>query len=101
MEIGLTQRKAPLGELESFVLLAVLRLADGATAKGIRDEIATRGGREITRGAMYATLSRLERKGFLAVTTGDESSGGRGKHHFSLTAPHFRSRKEPVRPLRL
>ena len=81
----MTTRKAPLGELESLVLLAVLRLAADASARRIRDEVANRGGRELTRGATYATLSRLERKRFLEVSTKEPDVGGRAKHHFTLT----------------
>lgn len=81
----MTTRKAALGELESLILLAILRLGDDASAKKIRDEVADPGGRELTRGATYATLNRLERKDFVEVHTKEPDDGGRAKHHFTLT----------------
>ena len=84
----MTTRKAELGELETLVMLAVLRLGDGAYGMSIRDEVAERGGRRLTRGATYATISRLERKGFLDHTLGEASSeggGGRAKRYFRVT----------------
>lgn len=81
----MTTRKALLGELESLILLAVLRLKPDASSAAIRSEIATRGGRELTRGATYATLSRLERKGFLMVASREPAEGQRSTHHFELT----------------
>ena len=81
----MTTRKASLGELETLMLLAVLRLEGGASARRIRHEVGIRGGRELSRGATYATLSRLERKGFLEVGTSEPDTGGRAEHHFTLT----------------
>ena len=46
---------------------------------------AKRGGRELSRGATYATVSRLERKGFLAHIIEEPSGGGRAKHYFEVT----------------
>lgn len=81
----MTARKALLGELESLVLWAVVRLMPEASSARIRSEVAERGGRELSRGAMYATLSRLERKGFLEVGTPEPVAGQRARHHFTLT----------------
>ena len=81
----MTTRKATLGELETLMLLAVLRLKEGASVRRIRTEVADRGGRELSRGATYATLSRLERKGFLSVRSEEPDSGGRAEHRFLVS----------------
>lgn len=54
-----------LGELEQIVMLATLRLGDDAYGMSIRREIEERGGRSVAIGAVYATLERLEDKGFV------------------------------------
>ena len=82
----MTTRRAELGELETLVLLAVLRLGAAATGMAIRDEVATRGGRQLSRGATYATLSRLGRKGFLEPLRRPETAtSGRATNHFQVT----------------
>ena len=53
-----------LGEVEQLILLVILRLGDGAYAVPIREELA-RNGVGLTRGSVYVTLDRLERKGFV------------------------------------
>lgn len=82
----MTKRKAELGELETLIMLAVLRLGPTvASARLIREEVATRGGRELSRGATYATISRLEKKGFLGRSPQAESASGGSQHCFEVT----------------
>ncbi len=81
----MTERRAEVGELETLVMLAVLRLGDGAHARPVRDEVSRRGGRTITRGAMYATLNRLTRKGFLRVEETTDVQAGRPLRRFRVT----------------
>ena len=77
-----------LGEFEHLVLLAVLRLDADAYGMRVRREIAERTGRDVTIGAVYATLDRLEAKGLLAGAFSDPTPerGGRAKKSFKLTA---------------
>lgn len=56
---------APLGSFEEQVLLAVLRTAEDAYGMAVRRELETVSGRDVTIGAVYATLDRLEAKGLL------------------------------------
>lgn len=81
----MTGRKAELGELETLVMLAVLRFREGASVPTIREEVADRAGRELSRGATYATVSRLERKGFLERPETGESVHGSRAHLFAVT----------------
>jgi len=76
-----------LGEFEHLVLLAVLRLGPDAYGMRVRREIAERTGRDVTIGAVYATLERLAAKGLLAsaVTEPTPERGGRAKRSFRPT----------------
>jgi DNA-binding PadR family transcriptional regulator len=75
------------GELETLILLAILRLEDGAYGVAVRDELARRAGRTLTRGAVYAALRRLESKGLIAGRLGEATPvrGGRAKRYLELT----------------
>src|SRR4051794_12579011 len=75
-----------LGEFEQVVLLAVLRLADGAYGVAIRKEIEERSGRPVTIGALYATLDRLEAKDLVSSSFSEPTAerGGRAKRFFRL-----------------
>ncbi len=77
---------AYLGEFEHIVLLAVVRLGDHAYGVPIRQEIATRAGRQVTVGALYATLDRLESKGLVHSWFADPTPqrGGRSKRYFRV-----------------
>lgn len=77
-----------LGEFEQAVLLAVLRVGDGAYGLAIRRELAESTGQEVSHGAAYVTLDRLETKGLLESRLEDptESRGGRRKRYFRVTA---------------
>jgi len=76
-----------LGEFEQIVLLAILRLGQGAYGVAIRSEIMKRTDRTPSTGALYMTLDRLEEKAFVASRLGDPTPqrGGRAKRYFSVT----------------
>lgn len=76
----------PLGSFEHLVLLAVAQLADDGYGVSIRREIERRTGRAVTIGAVYATLDRLEDKGYVTSWEGEATPrrGGRAKRHFKL-----------------
>jgi len=77
-----------VGQLEQHVMLAVLRKQPTAYGVSIQQELLLRTGREHSAGAIYTTLERLERKGFLTSKDGESTPerGGRKKLYFSLTA---------------
>src|SRR5438046_10520033 len=81
-------RRDYLGEFEHIVILALLRLADRAYGVTVRQEIEARTGREVSIGAIYATLERLEAKGYVKSQFGDPTPerGGRAKRFFNVTA---------------
>lgn len=78
----------PLGSLEHIVMLAVMRLGSDAYGMTVRREIEETTGRDISIGAVYATLVRLESKGFIKSHAGDPTPerGGRAKRYFRMTA---------------
>jgi PadR family transcriptional regulator PadR len=82
------KRQDPLGSLEHIVLLAVMRLGANAYGVTIRREIDSTTGRDISIGAVYATLVRLESKGLIRSYTGEPTAerGGRAKRYFRMTA---------------
>jgi PadR family transcriptional regulator, regulatory protein PadR len=63
-----TMSRPYLGDFEHLVLLAVMRLADAGYGLAIRDEIVERTARDVSTGAVYTTLDRLERKGLVRST---------------------------------
>ncbi len=76
-----------LGEAEHFVLLAVKRLGGPNSGADIRDTIEDRTGRLLTVSAIYVTLMRLEKKGFLTSGLGDPTPvrGGKARRRFHIT----------------
>jgi DNA-binding PadR family transcriptional regulator len=77
-----------LGEFEHIIVLALLRLEDRAYGVTVRQEIEFRIKREVSIGAVYATLDRLETKGYVKSHRGDPTPerGGRSKRFFRVTA---------------
>jgi len=77
-----------LGEFEHIIVLALLRLEDRAYGVTVRQEIEFRTHREVSIGAVYATLDRLEKKGYVKSHRGDPTPerGGRSKRFFRVTA---------------
>src|SRR5262245_38358398 len=90
-----------LGEFELLVLLAVLRLGDGAYGSSILDEISRKTRRPVARGSVYITLDRLEAKGLLASEQGDPTPirGGRAKRYFKLRPRGLRLLKRTLADL--
>ena len=76
-----------LGEFEITVLAAVLHLGDAAHGAPVAAEIETRTGRQVSLGALHATLSRLEAKGMVQSRLGEPTAkrGGRAKKYVRLT----------------
>jgi PadR family transcriptional regulator, regulatory protein PadR len=80
---------APIvGEFEQLVLLALLRLGNGAYGAAILREIRERTGREVAVGALYMTLARLESKKMICSYAGEPTAerGGRRRKHYLMDA---------------
>lgn len=68
-----------LGEFEQLLLLALLRLGDGASGAAILREIESRTGRPVSAGAVYTGFERLRRKGLIAAELGEPTRRRGGK----------------------
>lgn len=90
-----------LGEFELLVMLAVIRLGDGAYGVPITREIEERTGRAAAFGTVYATLERLQMKGFVRSELGDATPerGGRAKRYFRATSTGLWEVREAKRRL--
>lgn len=77
-----------IGEFEHLVLLAILRLGDGAYGIPILEEIRGRTGRSVLRPAVYVALRRLEDKGLVRSRLADPTDhrGGRAVKYYDLEA---------------
>lgn len=72
--------RAPLGEVEQWILLAVLRLGEEAYALNVLRELDREAGHVVARGSLYKQLERLVEKGFAAWDVEEGSSPVRGGH---------------------
>jgi PadR family transcriptional regulator PadR len=95
-----------LGSLEHIVLLALVRLKANAYGMTVRREIENRTGRNISIGAVYATLERLQAKGYVSSLVGEPTAerGGRAKRIFRIEADGelaLRTSQEAIRNMSL
>jgi PadR family transcriptional regulator PadR len=70
-----------LGSFEEQVMLAVVRSSTEAYGMAVRRELERVTGRDVTIGAVYATLDRLEAKRFVRSTR----AAGASRRMFALT----------------
>jgi PadR family transcriptional regulator PadR len=80
-------RRGYLGDLEEIVLLAVARCEPEAYGMRIRQEIEEQSGRGVAIGAVYASIERLEDKGYIrpaAVPRGPDRDA-RARRFFAIT----------------
>ncbi|HJQ20092.1 MAG TPA: PadR family transcriptional regulator [Gemmatimonadaceae bacterium] len=81
-----------LGVLEEQILVAVLRTREDAYGMQIRRELERVTGRELAIGAVYATLDRLEAKGYLS--SGRSFGDGPSRRRFAVSAKGARALTE-------
>jgi DNA-binding PadR family transcriptional regulator len=77
-----------LGKFEELVLLAAAALVGEGYGVTIRDYVEDGTGQRVSVGAVYATLDRLERKGYVTSRLGEASAtrGGKRKRLHQVTA---------------
>ena len=75
-----------LGEFEFVVMATLVRLGEEGYGMRIRRDIEERTGRAVSIGQVYATLRRLQSKGYVAAVMGEPSPerGGRAKRFFRM-----------------
>lgn len=76
-----------LGEFEEVVLLTIAILLEEAYGVAIREDLKKRLERNVSLGALHATLVRLEDKGYLSSQMGEatQKRGGRRKRYYEVT----------------
>ena len=88
-----------LGSLELAALLSVVRLGDDAYGLAVRHDLAERTGRDLSVGAVYTTLQRLEDKGLLRshASAPLPVRGGRSRRQYVLTGAGSRAIRDAER----
>lgn len=76
-----------LTKLDEHVLLVILRLQDNAYIVSIKTALEEALGKDISFGALYLSLNRLIRDGYLEAEIGEATSrkGGRAKKYYRMT----------------
>jgi DNA-binding PadR family transcriptional regulator len=84
----LVPRPVFLGEFEQLVISLLLRIEDEPYALRLREELNRVTGRSVSRGALYRTLDRLERKKYVAASVEKGSPDRRGhlRRRYRVTA---------------
>lgn len=85
-----------IGPFEQAVLLALIHLGQDAYGRAILNEIQVRLNRDVSAGAVYATLERLETKGLASskLAPGTAIRGGRARRYFVPTGAGVRALNE-------
>ncbi|HUL71640.1 MAG TPA: helix-turn-helix transcriptional regulator [Vicinamibacterales bacterium] len=91
-----------LGEFEQLLLLAILRLGANAYGAGLARELESEAGRPVSRGALYATLDRLETKGLVRwkIAPGGDERGRLPRRVYTATARGVASIRSAQRAFR-
>lgn len=90
------RKREYLSQLELMILLAVMSPARESYGVLIARDIAEKGGREIALASVYATLERLERKGFVKSSLGEPTAerGGKARTYYKATAAGVHEARE-------
>lgn len=88
MENQKGKKTVSMGDLERFILLAIINNYNNSYGVEIRREIKEKIGKDVSVGALYTTLDRLETKSLIKSKEGEatEERGGRAKKYFQVTA---------------
>jgi DNA-binding PadR family transcriptional regulator len=89
-----------LGQFEQVVLTAILALADNAYGVTIHAKVEELSKpRKIARGAVYATLDRMEDKGLVSSWMSEPTPerGGRSRRHYRLEKSGEKALREAAR----
>jgi PadR family transcriptional regulator PadR len=90
------QKKEYLGQFEEILLLAILHLGEQAYGARVRQAVEAAMEKSVAIGAVYTTLDRLERKGYVSSWQGESTPerGGRAKRYFRLEGAGERALKD-------
>jgi DNA-binding PadR family transcriptional regulator len=90
-----------LTDFELMLLLAILRVGDGAYGVPIAHEIEVTAGRPVHLAAVYTALDRLEQRGLVSSSLGEPTAerGGRAKRLFRVTGQGLTQTKDTQQAL--
>jgi len=85
-----------IGQFEQAVLVTLIHLGKDAYGRAVLNEIQVRLNRDVSAGAVYATLERLETKGLVSskLAPGAAIRGGRARRYFMPTGAGVRALKD-------
>lgn len=85
-----------MGNFEYEAMAVVQHLGSGAYGAAVWEKLEERRGSDVSAGALYTTLSRLERKGFVSSRLGEATAerGGRPKRYYRVEAPGVSAMRE-------
>jgi DNA-binding PadR family transcriptional regulator len=85
-----------IGQFEQAVLVAIIRLHKDAYGRAVLNEVQRRLNRDVSAGAVYTTLERLETKGLVSskLAPGTALRGGRARRYFAATGAGVRALNE-------
>ena len=75
----MANKQSYLGEFEHLVLLSIMQLSDNAYGVTVRRYLKETINRDVSIGALYATVERLEKKGFITSRKGEAKAERGGK----------------------
>ena len=89
----------PVGQFEQLVLTAILTLGDNAYGVTIHAKVeALSSAESVARGAVYATLDRMEDKGLISSRLSDpvKERGGRSRRYYRMEKIGEKALRESV-----
>jgi DNA-binding PadR family transcriptional regulator len=92
-----------VGQFEQIVLTAILSLGEGAYGVTIHSKVEELSGpKKVTRGAVYATLDRMEDKRLISSWLSDpiKERGGRSRRYYRLEKSGEHALRESARTAR-
>ncbi|HUO01978.1 MAG TPA: helix-turn-helix transcriptional regulator [Rhizomicrobium sp.] len=90
---------APVGQFEQLVLTAILTLGENAYGVTIHAKVESiSSAKSVARGAVYATLDRMEDKGLISSRLSDpvKERGGRSRRYYRLEKTGEKALRESV-----
>jgi PadR family transcriptional regulator, regulatory protein PadR len=84
--VDMSEKKEFVGQFEEILLLAILHLGEQAYGARVRQAVEEAMEKSVAIGAVYTTLDRLERKGYVSSWQGEPTPerGGRAKRYFRV-----------------
>ncbi len=92
-----------LGEMEKLILFALVELGPNGYGAAVGRSIEARTGRQVSGGAIYTALDRMESRGMVTSRIGEPTPerGGRRRKHYEVTPEGAEALRSSVEVLRV